>query len=91
MLNTITGVALLTVVALVYGVNWLRRRRDKRHPMPAGHPWSGLALTLIGGSFLWAGNAERPTWHAVVALVGALCWLVDMFILRRRRQKSHAS
>ncbi|MCA9255720.1 MAG: hypothetical protein KDA33_08770 [Phycisphaerales bacterium] len=90
MLNTITGATLLTVVAIVYGANWMARRRDKRHPTPAGHPWSGLALTLIGGSFLWGGDTERPTWHAVVALVGVFCWLVDMYVLRRRRRTADA-
>lgn len=82
MWNLATGTLLLLIVTAVYLRRAIRARRSLApRALPAGHPWSGLALLLIGLSMFAGGfdsppSAFQPAIH-IIATLGAMAWLID--------------
>ncbi|MCB9854116.1 MAG: hypothetical protein H6818_00405 [Phycisphaerales bacterium] len=81
MADILTGLSLLTVVAVIYGVNLKRSRRHGERAWPSGHPWSGLTISLLAIACLWRGFAGQAAASLgmvnVLAALSASCWIVD--------------
>jgi hypothetical protein len=78
----LAGVLQLFVIAIVYA-------STPPGTWPPGHPWSGLALGLLGAlGAAWPSfqredepraNKERRVFAAGLALLASLAWLLDAF------------